>query len=212
MRLGPALAGGIRALGLNVSAAAQGKLLQYVVLLEKWNRTYNLTAIREPDRMLAHHLLDSLAVLPHVPSFSPLRMIDVGSGAGLPGIPIALARPDWQVALLDSNGKKAAFLRQAAAELGLKNCEVIAMRVEDFRPEHLFDVVITRAYAELAKFVADTAPLVRRSGRWLAMKGAYPREELARIGEQVRVIGVSGLEIPGLDAERHLVIMAPKPA
>jgi 16S rRNA (guanine527-N7)-methyltransferase len=212
MTLGPALAGGIRALDLDVGAATQAKLLHYVALLEKWNRTYNLTAIREPERMVSHHLLDSLAALPHFPSISPLRVIDVGSGAGLPGIPIALVRRDWRVALLDSNGKKTAFLRQAAAELALENCEVIAMRVEDYRPALLFDVAISRAYADLETFVADAARLVKPSGQWLAMKGTYPRDELERVAGRVRVVGVPLLEIPGLDVERHLVIMEPKPA
>jgi 16S rRNA (guanine527-N7)-methyltransferase len=212
MTLGPALAGGIRALGLDVGAATQAKLLRYVALLEKWNRTYNLTAIREPERMVSHHLLDSLAVLPHFPNITPLSVIDIGSGAGLPGIPIALARPDWRVALLDSNGKKTAFLRQAVAELGLENCEVVAMRVEDYRPALLFDVAISRAYANLETFVADAAGLIKPSGRWLAMKGGYPRAELERVARHVRVVGAPRLEIPGLDAERHLLIMEPRPA
>lgn len=212
MTLRPALAGGIRALGLDVEAAALEKLLAYVALLEKWNRTYNLTAIREPERMVVHHLLDSLAVLPHFPSAASLRAIDVGSGAGLPGIPIAVARPDWHVALLDSNGKKAAFLRQATAELELGNSEVIAMRVENYRPVVLFDLAISRAYATLEAFVADTASLLKPSGRWLAMKGTYPDEELARIVDRVRVVAVPRLEVPGLAAERHVVIMEPKPA
>ena len=211
MTLGPALAGGIRALGLDVGAATQAKLLHYVALLEKWNRTYNLTAIREPERMVAHHLLDSLAVLPHLPGVSALRVVDVGSGAGLPGIPIALARPGWHVALLDSNGKKTAFLRQVVAELGLANGEVVAMRIEDYRPAVLFDVAISRAYGELGTFVADAARLIKPSGRWLAMKGAHPTDELARIGPDIRVIGVPRLDVPGLAAERHLVIMEPQP-
>jgi 16S rRNA (guanine527-N7)-methyltransferase len=212
MTLGPALAGGIRALGLDVGAATQAKLLRYVALLEKWNRTYNLTAIREPERMVPHHLLDSLAVLPHFPNITPLSVIDIGSGAGLPGIPIALARPDWRAALLDSNGKKTAFLRQAVAELGLENCEVVAMRVENYRPAPLFDVAISRAYADLETFVADAAGLIKPSGRWLAMKGGYPRDEVERVARHVRIVGAPRLEIPGLDAERHLVIMEPRPA
>jgi 16S rRNA (guanine527-N7)-methyltransferase len=209
MTLRPALAGGIRALGLDVGAATQEKLLRYVTLLEKWNRTYNLTAIRDPERMVAHHLLDSLAVLPHFPRLTRLRMVDVGSGAGLPGIPVALARPDWQVALLDSNGKKTAFLRQATAELGLENSEVIAMRVEDYRPAERFDVAISRAYGTLESFIADTAQLIKPSGQWLAMKGVYPGGELASLAGQARVIGVPKLEVPGLAAERHLAIIAP---
>jgi 16S rRNA (guanine527-N7)-methyltransferase len=207
MTLGPALAGGIRALGLDLSAATQAKLLEYVALLTKWNRTYNLTAIREPERMVTHHLLDSLAVLPHVPDASSYRLVDVGSGAGLPGIPLALARPGWHIALLDSNGKKAAFLRQATSELGLSNAELIAMRVEHYRPRELFDAAITRAYADLETFVTATAAIVKPAGRWLAMKGALPHDELEHVAQRVRVVAVPKLAIPGLAAERHLVIM-----
>jgi len=212
MTLGPALAQGVRALGLTVSAATQAKLLAYVALLEKWNRTYNLTAIRDPERMVVHHLLDSLAVLPHFPRAPALRVIDVGSGAGLPGIPLALLHPEWHVALLDSNGKKAAFMRQATAELGIANSEVIAVRVESYRPALPFDVVVSRAYSTLESFIGATSGLINPSGRWLAMKGTYPAEELVSIAQRVRVLDVPRLAVPGLSAKRHVVIMEPKPA
>jgi 16S rRNA (guanine527-N7)-methyltransferase len=208
--LGAALADGVRALGLELGAATQTKLLAYVALLTKWNRTYNLTAIREPGRMVTHHLLDSLAVLEHFPTGPTLSVLDVGSGAGLPGIPLALARPRWRLTLLDSNGKKAAFLRQAATELDLANIEVVAMRVEDYRPALRFDVAIARAYADLATFVGTTSPLVTASGRLLAMKGSYPHDELERVSS--RVVDVVKLDVPGLDAERHLAIVIPEAA
>jgi 16S rRNA (guanine527-N7)-methyltransferase len=149
-----ALAAGIDRLGLDVDAAARDKLGRYLALLDKWNRTHNLTAIREPTRMITHHLLDSLAVLPHLPARPGLRIADVGSGGGLPGIPLAIARPAVQVTLIDSNRKKTAFLSQAAIELPLANVEVIAARVESYAPAALFDVVIARAYADLATFAA----------------------------------------------------------
>jgi 16S rRNA (guanine527-N7)-methyltransferase len=212
VRLGGSLADGIRALGLAVDDATLAKLLDYVALLDKWNRTYNLTAIRERGRIVTHHLLDSLAVLEHFPQTAKLRVLDVGSGAGLPGIPIALARPWWDVALLDSNAKKAAFLRQAIAELGLANAEVVAMRIEDYRPVVRYDVAVSRAFANLDAFVGATVSLVHASGRLLAMKGSLPRDEIEAVAGRVRVVAVPRIEVPGLDAERHLVIMEPRAA
>jgi len=138
------LADGIATLGLAalVGADAQARLLAYLALLDKWNHTHNLTAIREPERMITHHLLDSLAVLPHLPSRPGLRLIDIGSGGGLPGIPLAIVRPDWRLTLLDSNFKKATFLRQAAIELPLPNVEVVAERVEECARAAEFDIAI----------------------------------------------------------------------
>jgi 16S rRNA (guanine527-N7)-methyltransferase len=212
MTLGQALAGGLAALGVVLDAAAQAKLLAYVALLEKWNRTHNLTAIREPERMITHHLLDSLATLRHLPQATSLRLIDVGSGGGLPGIPLAIARPAWKVTLLDSNAKKAAFLRQVAAELPLPNVEVAATRAEDYRPDVPFDVVISRALSDLAQFVAVARPLVAPGGCLIAMKGVYPHEELAHLPAGVRVMASPALDVPGLDGARHLVIMDGAPA
>ena len=207
MTLAGALAEGIAALGLNVDQAAQTKLLAFVALLEKWNQTYNLTAIREPGRVLTHHLLDALATLPHLPQRRALRLIDVGSGAGLPGIPLAIARPDWSVTLLDSNRKKVAFLRQAAAELRLASVVVAAARVEDYAPEIPFDVAISRAFASLPRFVAAARHLVGAGGRLVALKGAYPHEELASLPPGLHLAAAQTLEVPGLNEMRHIVIV-----
>jgi 16S rRNA (guanine527-N7)-methyltransferase len=207
MTLGRALAEGIKALGLDLDAAAQTKLSAYIALLEKWNRTHNLTAIREPERMVTYHVLDSLAVLPHLPHASSLRVIDIGSGGGLPGIPLAIARPAWRVALLDSSRKKAAFLRQAAAELPLPNVEVIASRAEDYSPPARFDVAISRAFSDLARFSAVARHLIASSGKLIAMKGIFPHEEVALLPKGVRVVATPSLEVPGLEGARHLVIM-----
>ena len=202
-----ALAGGVAALGLDIDTAAQTKLLAYLALLDKWNRTHNLSAIREPERMVTHHLLDALATLRHLPQAATLRLIDVGSGGGLPGLPLAIARPQWRITLLDSNGKKAAFLRQAAAELGIANVAVAAMRAEDYVPDEPFDVAISRAFADLGQFAAVARHLVRPGGQLFAMKGVYPREELQALPCALQVVAVPALEVPGLGAERHLVIM-----
>jgi 16S rRNA (guanine527-N7)-methyltransferase len=207
MRLSGDLAAGIAALGLDIDSAAQTKLLAYVALLEKWNRTHNLTAIREPERMVTHHLLDALAVLPHLPQRRALRLIDVGSGGGVPGVPLAVARPDWHVTLLDSNRKKTTFLRQVAAEVGLANIEIATIRVEEYRPEVAFDVAISRAFAELAPFLAAGRHLVQGGGCLIAMKGAYPQAELAHLPANLRVVALPTLTVPGLDAVRHLVIV-----
>ena len=202
-----ALAAGLGALGLDLDPVARGKLGDYVALLEKWNRTHNLTAIRDPAQMVTHHLLDSLAVLPHLPPGAVVRAIDVGSGGGLPGIPLAIARPELRVTLLDSNRKKSAFLEQAAIELPLANVDVVAGRVEVYAPKLAFDVVISRAYSALAMFVAQTRHLLAPGGRWLAMKGTLPHEELAGLPTNVRVVATPALRVPGIAAERHLVIM-----
>ena len=210
MTLGPALAGGIRSLGLEIDAATQEKLLAYVALLEKWNRTYNLTAIRQPEHMITHHVLDSLAVLPHL-SQTALRIADIGSGGGLPGIPIALARPGWHVVLIESSRKKATFLRQASLELGLAQVDVVPTRAESYEPPVPFDVVISRAYSSLGAFV-EVARRLAPSGRWLAMKGAYPHDELAQLPPAAHLVSVPRLDVPGLHADRHLVIIESAPA
>jgi len=207
MMLAQALAGGVAALGLDVDAAAQTKLLAYIALLDKWNRTHNLTAIREPQRVVTYHLLDALATVPHLPDAASLRLIDVGSGGGLPGVPLAIVRPQWRVTLLDSNRKKAAFLRQAAAELALANVAVAAMRAEEHAPEAPFDVAISRAFADLTQFAAAARHLVRPHGWLLAMKGVYPGEELKALPSVFRVVAVPAMNVPGLEGERHLVIM-----
>jgi 16S rRNA (guanine527-N7)-methyltransferase len=212
MTPGATLAAGIAALDLDVDAAAQAKLLRYLELLGKWNRTYNLTGVRDHEKMVTHHLLDTLATLPHVSRARELRLIDVGSGAGIPGIPLAIARPGWQVTVLDSNRKKTAFLRQAIAELVLPNVDAVTSRVEDYAPAIPFDVAISRAFSDLSRFVAAASGLVRSGGRLIAMKGTYPRAEIQALPPAIRVVAVPPLEITALGAERHLVIMAPATA
>ncbi len=203
------LADGVAVLGLTASVGAdvQAKLLAYLAVLDKWNRTHNLTAIRETDRMITHHLLDSLAVLPHLPSRAGLRVIDIGSGGGLPGIPLAIVRPNWQFVLLDSNFKKATFLRQAAIELPLPNVEVVAARVEQYTPSAPFDIAISRAFSDLAVFAGAGRSLLTPDGRLVAMKGVYPHEELTHLPAGIGVTAIPALKIPGLDGDRHLVIM-----
>lgn len=197
------LAEGLDALGLRLPEDASRKLLAYVDLLAKWNRTYNLTAIREPERMVTYHLIDSLAVLPHLPAGT---LVDVGAGGGLPGIPLAIARPELRITLNDSNHKKGAFMQQAAIELGLANVEVHVGRAEEWRPAAAFDGAISRAFAELADFIAACRHLVKPGGFFAAMKGLYPHEEIARIPQGVRCASALKLDVPRVDGERHLVL------
>ena len=205
MSIASQLEEGLRAMGVALEAAAQEKLLAYLRLLEKWNKVHNLTAVREPEQMVVLHLLDSLSLLPHLAGARTL--LDVGTGAGLPGIPLAVARPDLAVTLLDSSHKKAAFLRQAKAELGLPNVEVACERVENWRPQAPFDLVVSRAFAELADFVSQAGHLVAPGGAMLAMKGVYPFEEIARVPASHRVENVVALTVPTLEAKRHLVLL-----
>lgn len=209
MSLAESLADGIDALGLALPQATQARLLQYLALIRKWNQVHNLTAMREVEIMLTRHLLDSLAVLPHI--VGP-RIADVGSGAGLPGIPLALVRPDWRVTLLESNHKKAAFLQQARIELQLENVEVVAERVENFHPAAKFDTVISRAFSDLTDFVQLAGHLCAGDdggGRLVAMKGVYPHEELVQVPPQFMVEKIVSVAVPGLKAERHLVVLKP---
>jgi len=205
-----ALVAGLSALELDADIATRAMLAQYIALLDKWNRTHNLTAIRDPEQMVTHHLLDSLAVLGHLPEQAHLRVLDIGSGGGLPGIPLAIARQDWRIVLLDSNHKKAAFLRQAAIELKLANVEVCAVRVQDYIADFLFDVVISRAFSDLATFATVARRLVARGGRLVAMKGLFPHEELRELPPDIVVAEVPAIRVPGLDVQRHLVIMEPR--
>ena len=198
---------GCQTLGLNLSENQLQQLDAYLQLLDKWNHTYNLTAVRDSQRMVSHHLLDSLSLVPHLGQIR--HLLDVGSGGGMPGIPVAIVRPDIQVVLIDSNHKKTAFLRQAALELQLPNLQVITDRVENYQPAQLFDGMVSRAFAELADFVRLTRPLLAPNGAWLAMKGVHPYEEIDQLSELAQVVEVIALQVPGLDAERHLVKMAP---
>lgn len=200
------LAEGIAALGPALPEGGEAKLLAYLALLDKWNRVYNLTAVREPERMVSHHLLDSLAV---VPFFEGGSVLDVGSGGGLPGIPLTIARPEVRVTLIDSVAKKTAFLLQAKAELGLENLSVLTGRVEDFRPATGFDVVVSRAFSDLREFVTLTRHLVAPGGRWFAMKGLIPYEEIALLPDWVKVSANHALVVPGLEASRHLIVLEP---
>ena len=201
-----ALERGLRELALALPAGATQQLLAYSDLLAKWNRTYNLTAIRDPLQMVSHHLLDSLAVLPHLPLAAGARLADIGSGAGLPGIPLAIARRDCAIVLNDSSSKKTAFMRQAIIELGLRNAQVHEGRVQSWRPAELFAVVISRAFTELAAFVRACRHLVAEGGVLAAMKGAYPHDELARLPSEARCDEVRELRVPLLEAQRHLAI------
>ncbi|CAG0976290.1 Ribosomal RNA small subunit methyltransferase G [Burkholderiales bacterium] len=202
-----ALDAGLARLGVALPAGGRAKLAAHLALLAKWNRTYNLTAIREPERMVTHHALDSLAVLPHLPARGGISVLDVGSGGGLPGIPIAIARPDARVALVDSNHKKATFLAQAAIELSLPNVEAVASRVEDYAPARKFDVVISRAFSDLATFARLGRTHLAAGGRLYAMKGVHPDEELDQLPGDVEVVAAHRLDVPGLDGARHLIVM-----
>jgi 16S rRNA (guanine527-N7)-methyltransferase len=206
MSLAAELAGGLESLGSALPVGAEERLLAYLALIEKWNRVYSLTAVRNPANMLHQHLLDSLAVLPHL---SGERILDVGSGAGLPGIPLAIAWPHARVTLIDANHKKAAFLRQAVIELNLNNAAVVCDRVERWHPEGYFDVVISRAFSDLGQFIELAGSLCGRDGMLAAMKGVYPHEELSQIPAGFKLSEVVALTIPGLEARRHLVIVRP---
>lgn len=195
-----ALDRGLGELALALPSDARDRLLDYIMLLVKWNRTYNLTAIRDPVLMVAHHLLDSLAVVPHLTlAAGRARLADAGSGAGLPGIPLAIARPDWHVVLAEASQKKSAFLRQAVIELRLDNAEVHEGRVEAWRPQPLFDAVISRAFAALQDFIAACRHLLASGGVLAAMTGVAP----AQLDKGCQLIA---LRVPRLDAQRHLVL------
>ena len=196
------LAAGLAELGIDLPDAVQHKLLAFRDLLLKWNRTYNLTALRDPEQAVSHHLLDSLAILPHVGAGA---LLDVGSGGGLPGIPLATARPELAVTLVDAVQKKTTFLQQAAIELGLKNVVVHHARVEEMRGQYA--QISSRAFADLARLVGLTRHLLEPGGRWLAMKGVRPDDEIAALPAGVAVEAVVPLTVPGLDAERHLLIL-----
>lgn len=192
---------------LELAAEPRTRLLAYLGLLAQWNRAYNLTAVRDPEAMVARHLLDSLALLPFVDGAT---LVDLGSGAGLPGIPLAIARPDLAVTLIESNGKKVRFLREAARTLPLPNVTVREARIQDAAGP--FDSVTVRAFASLADMLSWGGHLLAPNGRWLAMKGRIDPDEIAAIPEGFRIIAVHPLEVPGVDGERHVVELAHGPA
>ncbi|MBS0211745.1 MAG: 16S rRNA (guanine(527)-N(7))-methyltransferase RsmG [Proteobacteria bacterium] len=200
--LRPALAAGLAALRLPGEPLA-ARLLAYLDLLLRWNAAYNLTAIREPAQMVRLHLLDSLSIVPFVGG----ALADIGSGAGLPGIPLALAVPGLQVTSIESAGKKARFQRQAQRELGLDNFTVVAARAEAFAPERRFDCLVSRAFGSLAQFVRVGGHLLAPGGQLLAMKGADPAAEVAALPAGWQVTAMHALDVPGLDARRHLLVI-----
>ena len=200
------LAKGIAEAGLPIDEQKQQKLLAYLVLMQKWNKVHNLTAVRDADEMVTLHLLDSLVVLPFIDG---KVLLDVGSGAGLPGIPLAICLPDLKVTVIDSNNKKVSFMRQAKAELGIDNLEVLGGRVEEITPTRKFDMVISRAFSDLDLFISLTHQLCEEQGKWLAMKGVYPEAELAELEKKtgIKASKVEELNVPGLAAQRHLVFL-----
>ena len=201
------LQSGLKEMGLDLSGGQQDKLLAYVEMLKKWNKTYNLTALRDESQIISHHLLDSLTLPPYLEGAQ--TMLDVGSGGGQPGIPTAVCRPDLQITLLDANTKKTSFLQQAAIELELKNVRVVSGRVEAVQGLRA-DVITSRAFAELADFVNWTAHLLQNGGCWAAMKGVYPAAEIDRLPDSVCVERVDKIRVPQLNAERHMVILRKK--
>ena len=202
------LTAGIAEMGLDVSLEAQQKLLQYLSLLNKWNKVYNLTAVRDPLEMVTLHLLDSLSVLPHIQARS---LLDVGSGGGLPGIVLAICMPQLKVTTIDTVQKKTIFMRQVKGELGLNNLEVVHARVENYQPSEKFEAIISRAFSDTALFVKLTEHVLAQNGKWLAMKGQVPHEELAslaiKVNHAIKIKNIVPLNVAGLDAERHLLVI-----
>ncbi len=196
------LAAGLAELGLVLPDGAEQKLLAFRDLLLKWNKTYNLTALREPELAISHHLLDSLAILPHIGD-GPL--LDVGSGGGLPGVPLAIARPNLPVSMVDTVQKKVSFLQQACIELNLRNAAVNHARVEEMQGQYA--QISSRAFSELALFVKLTRHLLAPGGCWLAMKGTCPDHEIAALPADISLAAIIPLTVPGLDAERHLILL-----
>ena len=195
---------GAAEMGIDLSEAQSQRLLDYLALLQKWNKAYNLTAVRDPDEMVSRHLLDSLSILPFVEGE---RWLDVGSGGGMPGIILTIMRPETQFLLLDSNGKKTRFLTQVKLELGLTNLKVFQGRVEAFQTETGFDGIVSRAFSSLADFTQMTRHLSHPQTRWLAMKGQYPEEELAALPVDFEVERSTRLSVPGCQGSRHLLVL-----
>lgn len=195
---------GARELGVDLSEAQHEKLLAYLALLIKWNKAYNLTAVRDPDEMVSRHLLDSLSVVPFIQGE---RQLDVGSGGGMPGIPLAILFPDMKVTCLDSNGKKTRFLTQVKLELKLDNLEVIHSRAEAFQPAVPFTGIISRAFSSLEDFTQWTRHMGDKETRWLAMKGLHPADELVALPADFHLESAQALAVPGCQGQRHLLIL-----
>jgi 16S rRNA (guanine527-N7)-methyltransferase len=203
--LSQVLAEGIAEMGLAVSPEQQEKLMDYLALMFKWNSIYNLTSLRDPMQMVTHHLLDSLAA---VPAFAgAANVLDVGSGGGLPGIVLAIVRPDMKMSMIDTVHKKTAFLTQVKAELGLANVTIYTMRVEQLEVSDKFDVITSRAFADLSDFVNWSSHLLAEQGTYIALKGVAPEDERQRLPAAWRVSRVEPLQVPRLGAERHLVFI-----
>jgi|TARA_B110000967_G_C18888523_1_gene565673 16S rRNA (guanine527-N7)-methyltransferase len=203
--LAPILEAGMQEMGVEYSSEQRDKLLAYLQLLITWNRAYNLTAIRDPGQMIKLHLLDSLTLLPHLVG---KRLIDVGTGAGLPGIPLAIMCPNLDFTLLDSNGKKTRFLFQARCDLGLNNLIEVNSRVEEYKPEMAYDAVLSRAFTSVADMVDKCTHLLATEGVFLAMKGKFPQSELSEVGKDYKVEASHTLQVPGVDGERHLIVIS----
>ncbi len=197
---------GLAALDLPLDEAAQRRLLAFLDLLARWNRAYNLTAVRDPLEMVTRHLLDSLSALPHLHG---RRVLDVGTGAGLPGIPLALARPDLDFTLLDGNAKKIRFVTQACLEIPVPNAHPVHARVEKYAPAEKFDTLITRAVGSLADSLQQAAHLCAPGGRFVVMKGELPMHEVNAVPDGFRIVATPAVRVPGLDAARHLIIIEP---
>jgi 16S rRNA (guanine527-N7)-methyltransferase len=200
------LSTGARQLGVELSEAQHAQLLAYLALLIKWNKAYNLTAVRNPDEMVSRHLLDSLSVMPFIHSDTE-RWLDVGSGGGMPGIPLAILHPHKQVTVLDSNGKKTRFLTQVKLELKLDNLQVIHSRVEAFQPEQPFSGIVSRAFSSMENFTNWTRHLGDAQTQWLAMKGLHPADELVALPADFKVDSEQALTVPGCQGQRHLLIL-----
>jgi len=183
----------------------QNKLIQLVELLVKWNKAYNLTSVRDPQQMLVKHIMDSIVVSPHLQG---KRLIDVGTGPGLPGLPLAILNPDKQFVLLDSLGKRLRFIRQAVLELGLKNVEFVQSRVEEYQPDEKFDVVLSRAFASLEDMLFWCKHLPANTGHFLALKGQFPDQEIKTLDTQFKFVESIALDVPNLEGERCLVKVA----
>lgn len=209
-----ALTDAMRRLDIELDERTLDRLLAFLAMLQRWNRVYNLSAVRDPVEMLSHHLLDCLAAVPALQRHAngrPLRILDVGSGGGLPGVVLAIVHPDWSITCVDAVAKKASFVRQVAGELGLPNLRALHARVESMPRAGGFDVVVSRAFASLADFTGLSRGQLAANGVWLAMKGRAPDDEVAQLSSKVTVFHVEPLRVPGLQAHRCLVWLRPDP-
>ncbi|MDR1529259.1 MAG: 16S rRNA (guanine(527)-N(7))-methyltransferase RsmG [Burkholderiales bacterium] len=200
-------------LSLTFDESTKNKFLLFIALLQKWNRVYNLTAIRSPEETLTHHILDALTVVSPLDALFAAeanqtpRILDVGSGGGIPGVVLAIARPQWQITMIDAVAKKTAFVTQAIIDLELKNARAENGRIEAYRPAMRYDLIVARAFSEMSTLIESSEMALAERGCWAAMKGVFPEEEIARLPRGVRVACVEKLIVPELSAERHLVLL-----